>query len=289
MARHTLLLLLLLSAAAGHAVGHAAATAATAATAARLAAYTTSTIAPEQVRLALGLSPASMAVAWATMENTPAPIAGSEVQWGLYADLSHHESATGRADTFHSDPGRNFSTHTALMTGLRPSTRYYYRVGSSSGPAPPSAPYILADQAYVCPRGYDAIYDTETCKAASDALIKKTWWQVLHEDSVDDPPGCWVYGSTGDYQYVYVNAARSTARKHTKRSALCAKTGASAWSKIYSFKSQSDATTRAAQLPEVRSWFVMVRDLTAFLISTSRLNHETTKPRNTLTRLHLSH
>ena len=253
MARHTLLLLLLLSSTCILASGHAAATAATAATAARLSAYTTSTIAPEQVRLALGLSPASMAVAWATMENTPAPIAGSEVQWGLSADLSHHESATGRADTFHSDPGRNFSTHTALMTGLQPSTRYYYRVGSSSsGSAPPSAPYILADQAYVCPSGYAAIYDTETCKAASDALIKKTWWQVLHEDSADDPPGCWVYGSTGDYQYLYVNTGRSTTGTRTNRSALCAKTGASTWSKIYSFKSQSDATTRAAHLPEVR-------------------------------------
>ena len=82
---------------------------------------------------------------------------------------------------------------------------------------------MIADQSFVCPSGYAAIYDATTCKAASDAVIKKTWWQLKQENSADDPPGCWVYGSTGDYQYLYLNAGRSTVGTRTQRSVLCVK------------------------------------------------------------------
>lgn len=91
------------------------------------------------------------------------------------------------------------------------------------GPSPPSASYMIADQSFVCPSGYAAIYDATTCKAASDAVIKKTWWQLKQENSADDPPGCWVYGSKGEYQYLYLNAGRSTAGTRTQRSVLCVK------------------------------------------------------------------
>merc|ERR1711907_195710 len=73
-------------------------------------------------------SPASMHVAWATMENSSAPIAGSTVQWGTDPDRLD-AAAQGEAVLFTSDPHRNFTTHLAVMSNLKPSTRYHYRVG----------------------------------------------------------------------------------------------------------------------------------------------------------------
>jgi hypothetical protein len=116
--------------------------------------------------------------------------------------------------------------------------------GAPPGPAPPTPPvppppppsptpeYVLADQSYMCPGGFEPIVSATECKAASDMVIKKTWWAIQKENDAADPTGCWVYGPTGDYQYILLNAAQSTSRARTQRSALCKKTAGTASTSI---------------------------------------------------------
>jgi len=91
-------------------------------------AHASAGLSPEQVRIGLGYSPASMHVAWATMENTSAPVAETNVQWGISASKLD-ATAKGEAVVFTSDPNRNFTTHMAVMSSLKPSSKYFYRVG----------------------------------------------------------------------------------------------------------------------------------------------------------------
>lgn len=88
--------------------------------------------APEQLHLSLTNATSSeMAVTWVTLENT----ATSTVQWGTSnsaAGLTN--SADGKAnDRNYSSGGWVGSIHSAVMTGLKPATTYYYRVGDASG------------------------------------------------------------------------------------------------------------------------------------------------------------
>jgi phosphodiesterase/alkaline phosphatase D-like protein len=84
-------------------------------------------IKPVQVHLALGHTPATMAVAWATSESTSAPITESIVMWGLAANKLD-QTGTGDTRSFTVDSGRLWYTHAANMTDLKPSTRYFYKV-----------------------------------------------------------------------------------------------------------------------------------------------------------------
>jgi len=52
--------------------------------------------------------------------------------WGSKADDLEH-SAVGGATVFTSDPERNWTMHTAEMTGLAPSSQYFYKVGGATG------------------------------------------------------------------------------------------------------------------------------------------------------------
>lgn len=70
------------------------------------------------------------AVAWASYDATR-PLPGS-VRWSLSKDLSNATTAQGDVRPFTADAGRVWYTHTANMTGLKPSTRYYYQVLSAS-------------------------------------------------------------------------------------------------------------------------------------------------------------
>ena len=53
------------------------------------------------------------------------------MQWGLSASQLD-KNATGDSFLFTQDEGRKWATHTAVMGGLSPSTRYWYRVGGES-------------------------------------------------------------------------------------------------------------------------------------------------------------
>eukprot|EP01139_Manchomonas_bermudensis_P005261 Amastigsp_a174867_84.p1 type:complete len:515 gc:universal Amastigsp_a174867_84:1679-135(-) len=78
---------------------------------------------PEQVHLALTQDPTQMRVTWVTLEQTPNPM----VLWGS-APGDYVANATGSSATY-AKGGWLGWVHTAVMTGLAPNTRYYYRVG----------------------------------------------------------------------------------------------------------------------------------------------------------------
>jgi len=86
-------------------------------------------MAPDGLRLALGLDPSAMRVAWQTYDVLKAE---TKVMWGSKADDLEH-SAVGGATVFTSDPERNWTMHTAEMTGLAPSSQYFYKVGGATG------------------------------------------------------------------------------------------------------------------------------------------------------------
>jgi phosphodiesterase/alkaline phosphatase D-like protein len=67
-----------------------------------------------------------MAVAWATFDSSR-PLPG-HVAYSVDAGLANSASAMGDVRSFTVDTGRVWYTHTANMTGLKPSTKYYYQV-----------------------------------------------------------------------------------------------------------------------------------------------------------------
>eukprot|EP00929_Paragymnodinium_shiwhaense_P003129 TRINITY_DN10353_c0_g1_i1.p1 TRINITY_DN10353_c0_g1~~TRINITY_DN10353_c0_g1_i1.p1 ORF type:complete len:589 (-),score=88.12 TRINITY_DN10353_c0_g1_i1:439-2148(-) len=79
--------------------------------------------APEQVHLALGSLQTSVNVAWVTFADAPAQVA-----WGTSKDALT-ASASGDSRPFTSDPDRVWYSHAATLSDLKPSTRYYYKVG----------------------------------------------------------------------------------------------------------------------------------------------------------------
>ena len=83
----------------------------------------------EQVHLALGHTPETMAVAWSTVSSMPCE---SMVMYGSSA-TALSKTNTGDSRVFTQDPGRVWYTHTANMTGLSPGERYYYKVGNKNG------------------------------------------------------------------------------------------------------------------------------------------------------------
>lgn len=85
---------------------------------------------PEQVHLSLAAKDRSqMAVTWVTLNAT-----ASVVQYGLSKDALT-KSVEGTVDTYTAS-GWVGTIHRALMTGLRPSTTYFYRVGDPASSAP---------------------------------------------------------------------------------------------------------------------------------------------------------
>ena len=83
--------------------------------------------APEQVHLSLTGTASEMRVGWTTLE----PTATHTVRWGsTTAGLS---SAAVGSNTTYYHFGWLGQLHTAVMTGLAPSSRYFYQVGDSAG------------------------------------------------------------------------------------------------------------------------------------------------------------
>ena len=83
---------------------------------------------PQQVHLALGHTPATMAVQWSTYGDDGK--AGTLVQWAESADaVSSAAQVPGETFAFTADADRTWYNHVANMTGLKPVTQYYYRVG----------------------------------------------------------------------------------------------------------------------------------------------------------------
>ncbi|KAI2803400.1 Acid phosphatase type 7 [Blomia tropicalis] len=79
----------------------------------------------EQIHLALGTDETEMVVTWTTVH---AISDACHVEFGL-----HHEKLTNTtkaATTHFKHDGANFYTHRSLLTGLKPATKYFYRVGS---------------------------------------------------------------------------------------------------------------------------------------------------------------
>ena len=83
--------------------------------------------APEQVHLSLSRRPSEMVVMWTTLRETPT----HTVEWGLAP--GRLTSTSGGNVTTYTWFGWEGSLHRAVMTGLKPTTRYYYRVGDASG------------------------------------------------------------------------------------------------------------------------------------------------------------
>eukprot|EP01052_Picozoa_sp_SAG31_P022196 SAG31_NODE_1754_length_7344_cov_20.426639_2_plen_192_part_00 len=54
---------------------------------------------------------------------------GSHVQWGLSVESLTETNSSGLVVPYSMDEGRNWSQHTILMSGLKPATKYFYRVG----------------------------------------------------------------------------------------------------------------------------------------------------------------
>lgn len=83
----------------------------------------------EQVHLALGHTPDTMAVAWSTVSSMPCE---SMVMYGSSA-TALSKTNTGDSRIFTQDLDRVWYTHAANMTGLNPGERYYYKVGNKNG------------------------------------------------------------------------------------------------------------------------------------------------------------
>jgi hypothetical protein len=80
----------------------------------------------EQVRLALGTETTTMSVQWVSNASTT-----STVVYGTDPEALS-QSASSTSYKFDQDSGRVWYNHVAQMVGLRPSTKYFYRVGSES-------------------------------------------------------------------------------------------------------------------------------------------------------------
>lgn len=89
-------------------------------------------------------------------------------------------------------------------------------------PAPPSVKYVVADQSYLCPVGYEAITTSEECLAAAvSAAGMQDWMDVTDEQDKLDPVGCFVYGTQGSYSYIYLNKWGMTEKTREQRSIVC--------------------------------------------------------------------
>eukprot|EP00750_Incisomonas_marina_P007646 INCI15019.2.p1 GENE.INCI15019.2~~INCI15019.2.p1 ORF type:complete len:838 (+),score=117.03 INCI15019.2:61-2514(+) len=86
---------------------------------------------PEQVHTAFGHSPDTLAVQWSTMGELP-PDPPHLLQWGEDTAFSFGGNVTSTAVAFTADAGRVWFNHVASMTQLKPSSKYFYRVGSDS-------------------------------------------------------------------------------------------------------------------------------------------------------------
>lgn len=83
----------------------------------------------EQVHIALGANPSIMGVQWVTAEG-PELNSNTTVMWGTDPnELSN--TAAGAAFLFNADSDRPWWNHLANMTGLKPLTTYYYKVGDA--------------------------------------------------------------------------------------------------------------------------------------------------------------
>lgn len=80
---------------------------------------------PEQVHLALGKTDDAITVAWVTTYDEP-----GQVLFGTSAEALTSE-ASGDSRAFTQDPNRTWYSHMATMTGLKLSTKYFYKVVSS--------------------------------------------------------------------------------------------------------------------------------------------------------------
>eukprot|EP01006_Ploeotia_vitrea_P032202 TRINITY_DN64461_c0_g1_i1.p1 TRINITY_DN64461_c0_g1~~TRINITY_DN64461_c0_g1_i1.p1 ORF type:complete len:506 (+),score=250.15 TRINITY_DN64461_c0_g1_i1:239-1756(+) len=78
---------------------------------------------PEQIHVAQGKTYETMTVTWVTGQPTPS----TTVQWGTSPD-SLSNTAMGAVRTY-TISGWHGIIHHATMTGLKPKTRYFYRVG----------------------------------------------------------------------------------------------------------------------------------------------------------------
>ena len=86
---------------------------------------------PEQVHLSLRKAPDEMAVMWTTLLNSSA----QSVYWGLAPDALVNTSGELALRSY-THFGWRGQLHTGLMTGLVPSTLYFYRVGDGTTSSP---------------------------------------------------------------------------------------------------------------------------------------------------------
>lgn len=114
-------------------------------------------------------------------------------------------------------------------TGTRPLRSALCKHNAPAPPTPPSPPspspsesYVVADQSYECPAGYEPITTTTGCHDAGVAKAGFAAWAVVaSEDDPADPIGCWAYGSKGSYSFLYVNTDGTKENTRDQRSVLC--------------------------------------------------------------------
>jgi hypothetical protein len=98
------------------------------------ASQTAAAPAVEQVHLALGAEPSTMAVQWVEQEDGAAP---NTVRWGS-SPSALTKSANSSVFKFDQDgnvtlgTNRTWYNHVARMTGLLPATKYFYQIGAGS-------------------------------------------------------------------------------------------------------------------------------------------------------------
>lgn len=110
---------------------------------------------PEQIHLSVTGDKTEMAVSWVTLLNV-----STVVEYGLQPNNFSHR-VYGACHTYHSG-GWKGVIHQATMTGLKPGTRYYYRVGD------PHAQNLFFSNSWSVPSLY---FDTEETTQSSPLQI----------------------------------------------------------------------------------------------------------------------
>ena len=93
----------------------------------------------DQVRLALAATPESMTVVWATGNVSTPPGYSGVVIYGTSPTSLTSTSAPGDSRNYTIDKQGSPFLHMAQVTGLTPSSRYYYQIVAAAG-SPACAP-----------------------------------------------------------------------------------------------------------------------------------------------------
>ena len=191
---------------------------------------------PEQVHLALGHTPATMGVQWATL-NDELGAAGTYVQWAeSAAAVATSPIVPGAKFKFTVDPGRTWYNHVANMTGLKPVTQYFYRVGGSA--VPPAYSKIVKSDC----NGRD-VHPQPPCGGNRNLSV------AVLEVCCDSTRGCGGFNTHGVIKDTAC-AARVNNSPSTDLYLKPSTNGSTSWSQIFNFKSQVTPETLKASLPQ---------------------------------------